>query len=82
MAKVWRQHNPEHADSGVILIWDGKVYCWKNILRAPQHERPRVIAVDTEENVFIAESGNEYDGAKCWVVDDDDSHRTRYSELQ
>ncbi|ENT4196177.1 hypothetical protein ACVWTJ_004536 [Salmonella enterica subsp. enterica serovar Infantis] len=66
----------------MILIWDGKVYCWKNILRAPQHERPRVIAVDTEENVFIAESGNEYDGAKCWVVDDDDSHRTRYSELQ
>ncbi|ENU4537956.1 TPA: hypothetical protein ACP6KS_004348 [Escherichia coli] len=41
-----------------------------------------MIAVDTEENVFIAESGNEYDGAKCWVVDDDDSHRTRYSELQ
>ncbi|EII35768.1 hypothetical protein EC40967_B0040 [Escherichia coli 4.0967] len=52
----------------MILIWDGEVYCWKNILRAPQHERPRVIAVDTEENVFIAESGNEYDGAKCWVV--------------
>ncbi|EDQ1914839.1 hypothetical protein GTE58_004865 [Salmonella enterica subsp. enterica] len=22
----------------------------------------------TEENVFIAEGGNEYDGAKCWVV--------------
>lgn len=66
----------------MILIWDGKVYCWKNILRAPQHERPRVIAVDTEENVFIAESGNGYDGAKCWVVDDDDSHRTRYSGLQ
>ncbi|WP_249531576.1 hypothetical protein [Escherichia coli] len=41
-----------------------------------------MIAVDTEENVFIAESSNEYDGAKCWVVDDDDSHRTRYSELQ
>lgn len=66
----------------MILIWDGKVYCWRNILRTPQHERPRVIAVDTEENVFIAESGNEYDGAKCWVVNDDDSHRTRYSELQ
>lgn len=61
-------YNQEHADSGVVLIWDGKVYCWKNILRDPQHERPGVIAVDTEENVFIAEGGNEYDGAKCWVV--------------
>ncbi|EAM2866146.1 antirestriction protein ArdR [Salmonella enterica] len=68
IARVWRQHNQEHADSGVVLIWDGKVYCWKNILRDPQHERPGVIAVDTEENVFIAEGGNEYDGAKCWVV--------------
>ena len=55
IARVWRQHNQEHADSGVVLIWDGKVYCWKNILRDPQHERPGVIAVDTEENVFIAE---------------------------
>lgn len=68
IARVWRQHNQEYADSGVVLIFNGKVYCWKNILRDPQHECPGVIAVDTEENVFIAEGGNEYDGAKCWVV--------------
>ncbi|EGL5002291.1 hypothetical protein IQ576_004562 [Salmonella enterica] len=37
IARIWRQHNQEHADS-------------------------------SEENVFIAEGGNEYDGAKCWVV--------------
>ncbi|EPJ6132876.1 hypothetical protein [Citrobacter freundii] len=33
-----------------------------------KHERPGVIAVDVDENVFIAEGGNDYDGAKCWVA--------------
>lgn len=68
IARVWRQHNQEHADSGVVLIWDGRVYCWKNVLRDPQHERPGAVAVDTEGNMFIAEGGNDDDGAKCWVV--------------
>lgn len=26
------------------------------------------IAIDTNGHVFIAEGGNEYDGAKCWVA--------------
>ncbi len=68
IARAWRQHNPEHAGSGVVLIWDGKVYCWKNVLRDPQQELPGAIAVDAEGNMFIAEGGNDYDGAKCWVV--------------
>ncbi|BDO00329.1 hypothetical protein KAM621c_54330 (plasmid) [Citrobacter braakii] len=68
IAKVWRQRNQEHADSGVVLIWDGEAYGWKNVLRDPQHERPGAIAVDAEGNMFIAEGGNDYDGAKCWVV--------------
>ncbi|AKK99123.1 MAG: antirestriction protein ArdR [Enterobacter hormaechei] len=68
IAKVWRQRNQEHADSCVVLIWDGEAYGWKNVLRDPQHERPGAIAVDAEGNMFIAEGGNDYDGAKCWVV--------------
>lgn len=40
IAKVWRQRNQEHADSGVVLIWDSEAYGWKNVLRDPQHERP------------------------------------------
>lgn len=50
IAKVWRQRNQEHADSGVVLIWDGEAYGWKNVLRDPQHERPGAIAVDAEGN--------------------------------
>ncbi|EOB1140056.1 hypothetical protein ACIQHW_004205 [Escherichia coli] len=51
-----------------MLIWDGEAYGWKNVLRDPLHERPGAIAVDAEGNMFIAEGGNDYDGAKCWVV--------------
>lgn len=68
IARSWRLQNPEHADSGIVLIWNDAVYGWKNCLRDPQHERPGAIAVDTSEHIFITEGGNEYDGAKCWVV--------------
>ncbi|WP_445439432.1 antirestriction protein ArdR [Citrobacter portucalensis] len=68
IANTWRIANEEHAQSGVVLIWKGEVYGWKNCLRDAQHERPGAIAVDVTGNVFIAEGGNDYDGAKVWVV--------------
>ncbi|WP_262017359.1 hypothetical protein [Serratia liquefaciens] len=46
IANKWREHNKEHAGDGVVLIWAGEVYGWKNCLRDAQHERPGAIAVD------------------------------------
>lgn len=43
IARSWRLQNPEHADSGIVLIWNDAVYGWKNCLRDPQHERPGAI---------------------------------------
>ncbi|WP_168402998.1 antirestriction protein ArdR [Erwinia amylovora] len=68
IADAWRLKNQDHADSGVVLIWGGKVYGWKNLLRDASHERPGAIAVDTAGHVFIAEGRNDSDRAKCWVV--------------
>lgn len=68
IAERWREQNAEHASSGVVLIWEGKAYGWKNCLRNAEHERPNAIAVDMSGHVFIAQGGNDYDGAKCWVV--------------
>ncbi|EGB4506690.1 antirestriction protein ArdR [Salmonella enterica] len=68
IARSWRRQNPENADHGVVLLWNGSVYGWKNCLRDPQHEKPGAMAVDCNEHIFIAEGGNDYDGAKCWVV--------------
>ncbi|GHN94396.1 hypothetical protein MY006_50330 [Escherichia coli] len=67
IAALWRQANQEH-QGGVVLIWQGAVYGWKNELRDPQHEQPGAVAVDESGGVFVAEGGNEYDGAKCWVA--------------
>lgn len=66
-AAAYRKAWPGH-DYGVVLIWEDKAYGWKNCLRDPQHERPGVIAIGDDGNVFIAEGGNDEDGAKCWVV--------------
>lgn len=51
-----------------MLIWNGTVYGWKDCLRDVVHEQPGVIAVDDAGRVFVAEDGNAYDGAKCWVA--------------
>lgn len=63
----WRKANPDRK-GGVVLLWHGSVYGWKNCLRDAAHEQPGAYAVDDAGHVFIAEGGNEYDGAKCWVA--------------
>lgn len=68
LAADWRRSNTEFASSGVVLIFQGEVYGWKNEVRDPSCERPGSYAVDCGGQVFLAEGGNDYDGAKCWVV--------------
>lgn len=68
IAAKWREEHSEHAAAGVVLIWNNKAYGWKNELRDPNNEQPGAYAVDINNNVYIAEGGNNYDGAKCWVA--------------
>ncbi|MBD8599001.1 antirestriction protein ArdR [Pseudomonas sp. CFBP 8772] len=55
-AAKWRAGNQEHRE-GVVLVWDGEVYGWKDELRDPASERP---------------GGDDYNGAKAWVAVDPD----------
>lgn len=66
-ARKWRECNQEY-QGGVVLIWQGEAYGWKNCLRDPAHEQPGAFAVDLDGHIFIAEGGTGYDGAKCWVA--------------
>lgn len=66
IAQKWRAES--HSPSGVVLIFEGAVYGWKNSLRDAGHEQPNAFAVDADGHVFVAEGGNSYDGAKCWSV--------------
>ncbi|MBD8483914.1 antirestriction protein ArdR [Pseudomonas coleopterorum] len=70
-AAKWRAGNQEHR-GGVVLVWEGDVYGWKNELRDPESERPGVYAVDKAGLVFKAEGGDDYNGAKAWVAVDPD----------
>lgn len=73
VASLWRDGNQENP-GGVVLIWQGAVYGWKNELRDANHERPGAYAVDAAGAVFVAEGGTDYDGAERWVaVPADDS---------
>ena len=56
----------EQRQDGVVLVWDGQVYGWKNELRDPQHERPGVLAVSADGRVWKAVGGNYQDGARSW----------------
>ncbi|EAT2030563.1 antirestriction protein ArdR [Salmonella enterica] len=76
IARRWRQLNPDMAGDGIVLIWKKTAYGWKNCLRDAKDEQPGAIAVDCDGNIFIAEGGNNYDGAKCWVVLDSDKRET------
>jgi len=68
IANHWRRSQPAHRQStGVVLIWDGKVYGWKSELRYPGHERPGAFAVGVAGNVWIARGGNDRDGALVWA---------------
>lgn len=67
IAQQWRlgQTGPR-ATSGVVLVFGGQVYGWKNELRDPQHERPGAIAVDHAGLAWIAVGGDDQDGAESW----------------
>ncbi|KPG82213.1 antirestriction protein ArdR [Pseudomonas sp. RIT-PI-o] len=70
-ATKWRASNQEHL-GGVVLVWEGEVYGWKNELRDPESERPGAYAVDKAGLIFKAEGGDDYNGAKTWVAVDPD----------
>lgn len=66
IAKQYRFENEKF--DGVVLIFEGKVYGWKNVLRDASHERPGALSVDPEGHIFEAQGGNDYDGASHWVA--------------
>lgn len=69
LARKWRENQSDsRAYSGVVLVWSGAVYGWKDCLRDAAHERPDAMAVDCDGNVFRAAGGDDYNGSKCWVA--------------
>ncbi|KPZ27666.1 ArdR protein [Pseudomonas coronafaciens pv. zizaniae] len=53
-------------------MWEGEVYGWKNELLDPESERPGAYSVDLAGLVYMAQGGDDYNGAKAWVAVDPD----------
>jgi len=72
IAKKWRLDNaethPQMLNTGLVLIWEGSAYAWRDKIRDASTERPNVIAVDIKGRCFRAEGGDDDAGAKVWVV--------------
>lgn len=66
LASAYRRD--EQQPDGIVLVWAGQVYGWKNELRDPQHERPGALAVNASGRVWVAHGGNDQDGAKSWEL--------------
>lgn len=65
VALKYRESNPER-EGGVVLVWQGQAYGWKNILRDAGQEQPGAYAVDEAGRVFIAKGGDAYKSAEAW----------------
>lgn len=81
LAAEWRRLNPRHVD-GVVLVYDGAAYGWKDTLRDPGHECPGAYAVDALGAVYVATGGDAYNGAQRWqqVVDEHAPQLTAHAD--
>lgn len=65
IAQAYREK--ESLRGGVVLIFNDQAYGWKNELRDPQHECPGVFAADDLGTIWLAEGGDDYNGAQNWT---------------
>lgn len=68
IANEWRSLDlAQYGQGGIVMIYGGKAYGWKDQLRDPQHEAPGSVAVTITGDLFKACGGDEYNGAEQWV---------------
>ena len=54
----------EGIDGGIVLVYAGQVYGWKNELREPHQERPGALAVSARNCVWLGSSQNSENKAR------------------
>lgn len=64
LARSYRNETGRH--HGVVVIFDGVVSGWSNVLRDPQNWRPGCIAITDSDTCYCAMGGNDDDGAIEW----------------
>lgn len=67
VARDWREAKGYVGRGGVIVIFEGEVQSWVNVLRNPEHWVPGCIAIDEAGNSWLAIAGTECDGSSMWL---------------
>ncbi len=75
LANEWRRSRGD-LTRGLVIVCPGgfEVAGWMDSLRAPLSWVPGCLAVDIDNNVWIAKGGNDYDGARSWAPIPIDDH--------
>ncbi|PAT32891.1 hypothetical protein CK620_13540 [Vandammella animalimorsus] len=58
---------PEINAGGVVLIYQGQAYGWRDCVRDPHKDRPGALAVDLVGQVWQAQGVDDERGAQAWV---------------
>jgi hypothetical protein len=66
-ARSWREKNGYSGLVGVIILFQGSVQSWVNILRNPEHWQPGCVAVDEKGLIWTELAGNDQDGTLMWL---------------
>jgi len=72
IAKKWREDNQEmnmdYLNAGYVVLYSRKAVGWIRVLENPQGWCPNAIAIDVNGNEYLASGGNDYDGAREWIL--------------
>lgn len=67
VAQSWREQWGYVGRGGVVVVLNGEVQSWVNVLRNPEHWRPGCIAIDESSRSWTSIIGTEADGALLWL---------------
>jgi hypothetical protein len=70
LARAWRERRGYVGRGGVIILYEGEVQSWVNVLRNPEHWAPGCIAIDETGQSWMTIAGTERDGALMWLPRD------------
>lgn len=68
-ASTWREQNGYKDRGGVVVLFQGRVQGWVNVLRNPEHWQPGCVAIDEEGRSWTALAGDDRNGALMWLPD-------------
>lgn len=67
IAAKWRKENDYVNKEGVLIIYNGEVQSWVNVLRNPEHWVSGCYAISENNEIWQTIAGDEYNGALMWL---------------